>query len=51
MDASKLTNGSRAGVLVKRSGPAPKSGQPSTVPSEANKVGKTATKKANIERQ
>jgi hypothetical protein len=50
MDASKLINGSRAGVLVKRSGPAPKSGQPSTVSSEAKKVGKTATKKAKTER-
>ena len=50
MDASKLINGSRTGVLVKRSGPAPKSGQPSTVPSEAQKVGKTATKKVKTER-
>ena len=50
MDASKLINGSRAGVLGKRSGPAPKSGQPSIVPSEAKKVGKTATKKAKTER-
>ena len=50
MEASKLINGSRAGVLVKRSGPAPKNGQPSTVPSEAEKVGKTATKKAKTER-
>ena len=52
MEASKLKNGSRAGVLVKRSGPAPKSGQPSTVPSEAKKVDKRATgKKAETERQ
>jgi hypothetical protein len=50
MEASKLINGSRARVLGKRSGPAPKSGQPSTVPSEAKKVGKTATKKAKTER-
>jgi hypothetical protein len=50
MDASKLINGSRAGVLVKRSGLARKSGQPNTIPSEAKKVGKTATKKAKTER-
>jgi hypothetical protein len=49
MNASKLTNGNRVGVLVKRSGPAPKSGQPSTVPSEAKKVGKTANEKAKTE--
>jgi len=50
MEASKLKNRSRAGVLVKRWGPAPKSGQPSTVPSEAKKVGELATKKAKTER-
>ena len=50
MEASKLINRTRAGVLVKRSAPAPKSGQPSTVPSEAKKVGKPATKKAKAER-
>ena len=50
MEASKLIDGSRAGVLVKRSGPALKSGQPSTVPSEAKKIGKTAIKKAKTKR-
>ena len=51
MDASKLTNGSRAEVLAKRSMPAPKSGQPTAVLSEAKKVDKRSTgQKANIER-
>jgi hypothetical protein len=50
MEVSKLTNGSRAGVLVKRSGPAPKSSQLRTVPSEVKRIGKTATKKAKTER-
>jgi hypothetical protein len=42
MDASKLTNGSRAEVLVKRSEPTPKSGQSNAVRSETKKVGKSA---------
>jgi hypothetical protein len=51
MDASKSINVSRAEVLAKRSAPAPKSGQPNTVRSEAKKIGKRASeKKAKIER-
>jgi hypothetical protein len=51
MDASKLTNGSRDEVLAKRSAPAPKSGQPNAVRSEAKKVRKRASgKKAKTER-
>ena len=51
MNASKLMNGSSAEVLAKPSAPAPKSGQPNTVRSEAKKVGKRATEeKANTER-
>jgi hypothetical protein len=51
MDTSKLTNGSRAEVLVKRSVPPPKSGQPNAERSEAKKVDKRATgKKAKTER-
>jgi hypothetical protein len=50
-DASKLTNGSKVEVLVKRSAPAPKSGQPNAVRSAAKKVRKRATgKKAKTER-
>jgi len=45
MDASKLTNGSRAEVLVKRSVPPARSSQPTTVRSEAKKVGRIATGK------
>jgi hypothetical protein len=51
MDASKLTNGSRAEVLAKRSAPAPKSVQASAVRSEARKVDKRSTgKKTQTER-
>jgi hypothetical protein len=51
MEASKLTNGSKDEVLAKRSAPAPKSVQASTVRSEARKVDKSATgKKAKTER-
>jgi hypothetical protein len=51
MKASKLTNGSKDEVLAKRSAPAPKSVQASTVRSEARKVDKSATgKKAKTER-
>jgi hypothetical protein len=51
MDASKLTNGSTVEVLAKRFTPAPKSGQPSAVGSEAKKVDKRSTgKKAKTER-
>jgi hypothetical protein len=51
MDASKLTNGSRTQVLVKRSVPAPKSVQPNAVRSETKKGDKSATgKKARTER-
>src|ERR1700720_1252223 len=51
MDASKLTNGIRDEVLAKRSKPAPKSGQPSALRSEAKKVDKRSTgKKAKAER-
>jgi hypothetical protein len=51
MEASKLINGSQAGVLVKRSGSAPKSVQPSPLRSEARKVDKRSTgKKAKTER-
>jgi hypothetical protein len=51
MDASKLTNGSRDEVLVKRSAPAPQSVQASAVRSEARKVDKRSTgKKAKTER-
>jgi hypothetical protein len=45
MDGSKLNNGSRGEVLVKRSVPTPKSGQPSAVRSETKKVSKSATGK------
>jgi hypothetical protein len=45
MNASKLTNGSRDEVLAKRFVPAPKSGQPNAVRSEAKKVRKLATGK------
>ena len=51
MDASKLINGSRAEVLVKRSVLRPKSGQASAVRSEARKVDKKSTgKKPKTER-
>jgi hypothetical protein len=51
MDASKLTNGSGAEVLAKRSAPAPKSVQEGAVRSGAKKVGKRSTgKKAKTER-
>jgi hypothetical protein len=51
MDASKLTNGSKAEVSVKRSAPAPKSVQASAVRSEPKKVHKRSTgKKAKTER-
>ena len=51
MDTSKLTNGSRDEVLAKRSGPAPKSGQPNAVRAETKKGDKSATgKKAQTER-
>jgi hypothetical protein len=51
MDTSKLTNGSRDEVLAERSAPAPKSGQPNAVRSEAKKVGKRVTgQKAKTER-
>jgi hypothetical protein len=51
MNASKLTDGSKAEVLVKRSAPAPKSVPASAVRSEAKKVGKNSTgKKAKTER-
>jgi hypothetical protein len=51
MDASKLTNGSRAEILAKRSGAAPKSVQATAVRSEARKVDKRSTgKKAKTER-
>ena len=45
MDAQKLTNGSKAEVLTKRSEPAPRSGQPNAVRSEAKKVDTKATGK------
>jgi hypothetical protein len=45
MDASKLTNGSKAEVLIKRSAPASKSVQASAVHSEAKKVDKRSTGK------
>src|SRR6266851_9401929 len=51
MDTSKLTNGSKAEVLVKRSAPAPKNVQASAVRSEAKKVDKrSAGEKAKTER-
>jgi hypothetical protein len=51
MDASNLANGSTVEVLAKRSTPAPKSGQPSAVRSEAKKVDKRSTvKKGKTER-
>jgi hypothetical protein len=51
MDASKLINGSRGEVLVKRSAPAPKGVQASALRSEAKKVDKRSTgKKAKTER-
>jgi len=51
MDASKLTNGSRAEVLAKRSTPAPKSVQARGVRSEVKKVDRKSTgKKAKTER-
>jgi hypothetical protein len=45
MDASKLTNGIRDGVLAKRSAPAPKSVHASAARSEAKKVDKKSTGK------
>jgi hypothetical protein len=45
MDASKLTNGSRDEVLAKRSAPAPTSGQPNALRSQAKKVEKRSTGK------
>jgi hypothetical protein len=45
MDASKLTNGSRDDVLLKRFVPAPKSVQASAVRSEARKVDKRSNGK------
>jgi hypothetical protein len=51
MDTSKVTNRSKAEVLVKRSALAPKSVPSSAVRSEAKKVGKRSTgKKAKTER-
>ena len=51
MDASKLTNGSGAEVLGKRSAPAPKSVQASAVRSEAKKIDKRSNgKKAKTKR-
>jgi hypothetical protein len=51
MNTSKLTNGSRAEVLIKRPVLPPKSDQPSAVSSEAKKVDKRATvEKAKTER-
>ncbi len=51
MNASKLTNGSRAEVFAKRSVPTPKSGQPNMARPEAKKIDKRATgKTAKTER-
>jgi hypothetical protein len=51
MNASKSTNGSSAEALAKSSVPAPKSGHPNAVRSEAKKVDKKAIgKKVNRER-
>jgi hypothetical protein len=51
MEASKLINGSRAGALVKRSAPAPKSVQASAARREAKKIDKRSSgKKAKTKR-
>jgi hypothetical protein len=45
MDASELMSGSSDQVSIKRSGPAPKSGQPNALRSETKKVANRASGK------